>query len=99
MLGAGAAIIAVIMTLLTTGSRMGKMSGTLEEGMKAQNAVIGELKDEVIGLRRVVTDIAVANKRMDNQDQQILQLRKEMDELKHGEGFVMPLTRLSSPHG
>lgn len=94
--GAAAAIAAVILTLLLTTGRLGKMAGTLETGLSNQNRIIGELKDEVVTLRKVVTDIAVFNNRLDNQGSQIGALVQTIEDLRHGRGFIVPFERLGA---
>lgn len=95
---AGVAIITVVITLLALSSRLGKMAGALEAGLQHQNVIISELKDEVVSLRKVITDIAVFRAELGNLTQQVNRLDKTVDELRHGEGYVFPLTaRIPAP--
>lgn len=87
--GAGSAIIAVIVTVIAMTGRLGKMTGTWESSLLAQNAIIQELKVEIIELRRVVTDIAVFNARLAALEQQVVLQAKAVDELRHGEGYIL----------
>jgi uncharacterized coiled-coil protein SlyX len=95
LLGAAAAIIAVIGTIIAVTARLGKMTGTWEVSLHAQNSIIQELKMEIIELRRVVTDIAVFNARLAAVEQQQALQAKAIDELRHGEGYIIPRQRLT----
>ena len=64
--------------------RLGKNSQVVREAMRQQTAEIAMLKDEIKELSKLVTEVAVQSKRLD-----ILEQRYE--ELRHGEGFVVPL--------
>jgi hypothetical protein len=64
--------------------RLGKNSQAVREAMRQQATEITLLREEVKELSKLVTEVAVASKRLD-----ILEQRYE--ELRHGEGFVFPL--------
>jgi uncharacterized coiled-coil protein SlyX len=93
LLGAAAAIVAVVGTIIAVTARLGKMTGTWEVSLLAQNTIIHELKVEIIELRRVVTDIAVFNARLAAIEQQQALQAKAIDELRHGEGYVLTRPR------
>lgn len=80
--------LAEIVSILGGGSlvafRLGKSSQVVKEAMRQQAAEIAMLKDEIKELSKLVTEVAVQSKRLD-----ILEQRYE--ELRHGEGFVLPL--------
>lgn len=92
--GAGAAILGLIVTILLVTGRLGQMAGTLETSLSNQESIITDLKNEMVELRRVVTQIAVFSNRLDTQDQQVTLLTKRLDELAHGEGFIVPFERI-----
>jgi hypothetical protein len=64
--------------------RLGRNSQVVREAMRQQAAEIAMLKDEIKELSKLVTEVAVASKRLDI-------LEQRYDELRHGEGFVLPL--------
>jgi len=90
LLGAFCAIIAVIITIITVTGRLARLAGSLEASLSAQNEIIRELKIEVIELRKVVTDNAVLNSRVTALEQQVTIQAKSIDELRHGEGYIIP---------
>lgn len=61
--------------------------------MKAEMAHLkvgmNEIKDNLKALNQVIIDLAVQDKRLDNQGEQLNLLRFEMSELKHGKGLVI----------
>lgn len=65
--------------------RLGRASGRIEAAMAMQATEITTLKDEVKVLSGLVTQVAVQNTRIDL-------LEKRYEELRHGEGFVFPLS-------
>ena len=65
--------------------RLGKNSQVVREAMRQQAAEIASLKDEIKELSKLVTEVAVQSKRLD-------MLEQRYEELRHGEGFVFPLS-------
>ena len=65
--------------------RLGKNSQVVREAMRQQATEIAALKDEIKELSKLVTEVAVQSKRLD-------MLEQRYDELRHGEGFVFPLS-------
>jgi hypothetical protein len=65
--------------------RLGRNSQVVREAMRQQAAEIAMLKDEIKELSKLVTEVAVQSKRLDI-------LERRYDELRHGEGFVFPLS-------
>lgn len=92
--GGAAAIFGLIVTILLVSGRLGQMAGTLETSLTNQESIITDLKNEMIELRRVVTQIAVFSNRLDTQGASVALLTKKVDELAHGEGFVVPFERI-----
>jgi hypothetical protein len=48
-----------------------------------------EIKENIKILNQVIIDLAVQDKRLDNQGEQLNAIRKDIDELKHGRGLVV----------
>ena len=65
--------------------RLGKNSQVVREAMRQQAAEIASLRDEIKELSKLVTEVAVQSKRLD-------MLEQRYEELRHGEGFVFPLS-------
>lgn len=91
VVGAAAALFGVILTVLFSASRIGRMSGIMEESVRVQNQMIGELKEEIRELSKVVVTMAVQSTRLDEFMAGLSRIEKRVDELAHGEGFVFPL--------
>ena len=88
-----AALSGVIITVLTSASRIGRMSGIMEQSLNAQNSMIGELKNEIAKLGDVLIKMAVERTRLDNLSEQVTQLNRIVDDLRRGEGMILPLSR------
>lgn len=93
LLCAAIALIGFILTIVMSTAKLGKMAGSLETGLMNQNMIIGELKDEMISLRKVITDMAVFNSRMESHERQFTSISLAIDELRHGKGFVTPFDK------
>jgi hypothetical protein len=65
--------------------RIGRSTSRVETSMTQQKLEIGTLKDEIKVLSQLVTQVAVQTTRLD-------MLEKRYEELRHGEGFVFPLS-------
>ena len=60
------------------------------------NAMVNELKelkDEQKEFRSILTQVAVQNTRLDNQGVQLATLQQIVNDLRHGEGLILPLSR------
>ncbi|HZS57563.1 MAG TPA: hypothetical protein VFA65_24395 [Bryobacteraceae bacterium] len=88
---ATAAILSVVITCVLTVGKIGRMAGIMETTLSNQNVAIGDLKSEMKTLTQVVTQQAVQNNRIDAMSERLLLIDKRVDELAHGEGFVLPL--------
>src|SRR5579872_2832245 len=84
------ALIGVIMTVLTSASRIGRMSGTMEKSLDTQNGMIGELKNEISKLGDVLVKMAIQTTRVDSLSEQVTQLNRLVDDLRRGEGMILP---------
>jgi len=98
MAGAGVSIVGVIITMLLVSARLGRMTGSFESAQQSQTELIRtqgdslrELKNEMVELRRVVTELAVFNTRLEGVDRRAALLEKLVDDLRRGEGFIFPL--------
>ena len=65
--------------------RLGRSSSRIEAAMGIQGEEIKTLKDEIKVLSEVVIKVAITTTRLD-------MLEKRYEELRHGEGFVFPLS-------
>jgi hypothetical protein len=54
---------------------------------------MSEFKAEIRKLAEVVTKQVLADQRISTMNDQITLLQKQLDEVRHGEGFVFPLSR------
>src|SRR5580658_435529 len=93
------AFASFFLTFIITMIRLARMAGSMETTLGNQNHVIRELKDEVILLRRVVTDVAVFQSNLNNLAQQVNRIDTQLNELRHGEGFVVPIGGTSGRDG
>jgi hypothetical protein len=91
------AILQLVETLALLGGgftfmlRAGKSAGKVETLLSAHHDDIVGLRDELKEIRPTLTAIAVQKTQIDNINLQIGQLTKWYDELRHGQGFVIPL--------
>lgn len=77
--------------------RLGRAMATFETVGRAQGQEIRELKDSVKELGKIVVNQALQNQRLDQIGQQQALLAKQLDELRHGEGFIYPLSTHFAP--
>lgn len=88
--------LAELFTIIGVGGtaifKMGRAVTRFELIGSQQANEITQLKHGVEKLGEVTTALAVGKQRMDNQDQQISRLTGWYDELRRGEGFVLPLS-------
>ena len=66
--------------------RIGRATSRMETMVEQQAKEITGLKDEIKKLGEILTQLALADQRMNMMQQQI-------DELRHGEGMVLPLRK------
>lgn len=81
-------IIAVIGGGIIILLKMGRMMGSFEAVSMQQTHEIGEMKAEMKGLSQLITAVAVQKVEMAGMREEILQLRRWYDELRHGKGYV-----------
>ena len=63
----------------------------LESRLTAQDRIIAGVEAELKKLNQVVTDLAVQNQRIGTIEERQERLEKRYEELRHGEGFVLPI--------
>lgn len=56
-----------------------------------QAGEISELKKQVEGLGKIITAMAVEKTRLDGHADRLNRVEKQLDELRHGEGYVLPI--------
>lgn len=87
-------LIVLALNLVAVGTAIYKLGRAVERfeniGMQQANE-ISELKRAVSGISDLVTKIAVSNVRMDELTMRVNRHETRLDELAHGEGFVLPL--------
>ncbi len=74
--------------------RIGRTSQRFETISAQQAKEIGELKDNVRELSKLVTSNALLDQRVVNLAERMNRIDVRMDELAHGEGYVLPLGSL-----
>jgi cell shape-determining protein MreC len=96
--------IAILLGIPVIAFRLGRGAESLKSSIKTQGLIVTnlanefrELKDEQKEFRKVLTEVSLQNQRLDNQGSQITQLFRTVDDLRRGEGFIMPIgTHLGS---
>jgi DNA repair ATPase RecN len=68
--------------------QMGKASAKTEAILQAQNEAMGELKEDIKVLNKVVTEVALQSQRLDQITERINTLDRRQDEMRHGKGFI-----------
>lgn len=102
-------VLQVIASLATIGGmgfaifKLGRNTQKVESGIeqaaqavRAQKEEMTELKAEVRELGKVLTTMAVTTTRIDALSESLTRAHKLIDELRHGEGYVFPLTRAAA---
>jgi hypothetical protein len=87
-------LLVLILNLLAVGTAIYKLGRAVErfEGIGVQQAnEIGELKKAVSGMGELITKMAVSSERLDGLMTRMNRQEVRLDELAHGEGFVLPL--------
>lgn len=102
LVAAFVALIGLIVTVSVQSVKMGRIAGNMETTLRHHSAMqqqtqsymetaIKEIRNEVVEVRKIVTDVALINQQIATQRQDISALSGRVEELAHGEGFVMPL--------
>ena len=71
--------------------RISRMATRFEVIGGAQAVEIAALKDEMIKMRELMTQVAVQKVILEGQDRRLTLLDQRYEELRHGEGYVFPL--------
>ena len=58
----------------------------LEITLQQQNVVVGELKDDIKTLNKLITEVAVQTQRLDHMTERMNRQDKLIDELRHEQG-------------
>jgi TolA-binding protein len=94
----GSILVGGIMLIRKLGHDSAKLEGKLdsqsarvEDTLRQQNVVVGELKDDIKALNKVVTEVAVQTQRLDQMAERMNRQDRMIDELRHGMGFVRGL--------
>lgn len=83
--------LAAVVGIAVTMTKLGRMAGIMEVSLSAQKADIGEMRDDIRALNKVVHELAIQQTRMDAMSLHITRLDKQVQDMAHGEGFVFPL--------
>lgn len=73
--------------------KLGRTTERFELVADNQQKELAEIKDDVKGLNKVVTTLAVQGNRLDGMEQRLSIMDKRYEDLRHGEGFTLPLSR------
>lgn len=91
---------AVLLGIPIMAFRLGRGTKALEASITAQGKTVDaivnemkELKNEQKEFRVVLTQVAVQNTRLDNQGSQLTLLAKTVEDMRRGEGFILPLNQ------
>lgn len=71
--------------------KMGRAVSKFEEVGRQQGTSLNELKIEVKSLATIMTKQALQDERITNMTTRLNMVDKNIDELRHGNGFVFPL--------
>lgn len=98
-------VLQVVASLATIGGmcfaifKLGRNTQKVESGIekaaeavKAQKEEMSDLKAEVRELGKVLTTMAVTTTRLDALSESLTRAHNYIDEMRHGEGFVYPLS-------
>jgi len=70
--------------------RLGRTTTRVEAAMLLHGREISELKTEMKQVSNLLTQVALQGQRLDTQDKRLDTLDRRYEELRHGEGFVVP---------
>ena len=99
-LGVWGLAVETITTLLAVAAVVYKLGRAVEKFEvigKQQAMEIGELKTEVKVVADVLTKLALANQRQDVLEERLERQEQLVDDLRRGEGYVLPLNPPSHP--
>lgn len=86
--------IEILSTIGAVGVVVYKLGRTVEKfeaiGMQQANE-IGELKHDVKSMEQIITQVAVQTNRQDTFEQRLARVEKLQDDMRRGEGFILPL--------
>lgn len=71
--------------------RFGRSTKATDYAIAQMSSSITEIKSEVAAMRALMTEVALQNQRLDNQGQQIAMLQRTVEDIRRGEGFILPL--------
>jgi len=87
-------LIILLLNLVAVGVAVFKLGGAVQKfemiGEK-QAMEITELKNTVKVVGELVVKIAVSSERMDNMSSRLNRVENRVEEMAHGEGYVLPL--------
>jgi len=72
--------------------KMGRMMGMFEQIGTQQAEEISEIKGELKDLGKLLTTVAVQKNEINNLRDQVVMMQRQMDDMRHGEGFVLPIS-------
>lgn len=73
--------------------KFGRMSEKVEAAITVQGRNIVALQDDVRKLNELVTSVALQGQRLDTHDRRIDLIEQRWEDLRRGEGYVLPLER------
>lgn len=71
--------------------KMDSQAARVEATLAQQNIVVGELKEDIKALNKVITEVAVQTQRLDQMAERMNRQDRMIDELRHGQGWVKGL--------
>lgn len=83
--------LAILFGIPVMAFRFGRGTEALAAAMGLLTKEVEQLKNEQKEFRGVLTKLAVQDNRLDNQGQQITALWKLIEDLRRGEGFILPI--------
>lgn len=89
-----AVVAALVLNFIAVGTAIYKLGRAVErfESIGTQQAKeISKLEQSVSGMGDLITKIALSNQRLDALHDRMNRTEGRLDELAHGEGFVLPL--------
>lgn len=90
--------LAVLLGIPIIAFRLGRGTEAVKASITSQGITVAaiveelkELKGEQKEFRGILTQVALQNQRLDNQGSQLALLAKTVDDMRRGEGFILPL--------
>ena len=90
--------IGLMIKLGSLGLKVGRAVERFELVGEMQGNEISALKTEVGALNTIITQLAVQDQKFVTLEKQHQFLNEQINELRHGEGYVLPLTRKIYPN-